>query len=166
MSSHSTYSLPSPSRARGGQGGSALVFALLISILLAVVGLYLIGARRGVYAGARSTVYSAQARALALAGMEDMTVKLAKDAFFPTGIPDEQKVFSYKETLQDPSDKDKVWGTYQCTMDRTRADEGLLFLLSVGTVGPIKGPHARYRVAAVLNTNDFTLSHWREGQNI
>lgn len=151
---------------RRTQAGSALVFALLISILLAVVGLYLIGARRGVYANARSTVYSAQARALALAGMDDMTVKLAKDAFFPTGVPDEQKVFSYKEVLRDPNDADRVWGTYQCTVDRTRDDGGLLFLLSVGTVGPIKSPHARYRVAAVLNLNTFTFSHWREGQNI
>lgn len=148
------------------QRGSALVFALMISILLAVIGLYLIGARRGVYANARSTVYSAQARALALAGMDDMTVKLAKDAFFPTGVPDEQKVFSYKEELRDPDDPSKVYGTYQCTVNRTRDEEGLIFLLSVGTVGPVKSPHARYRVASVLNLSDFSVSHWREGQNI
>ncbi|MFA5508546.1 MAG: hypothetical protein WC423_24185, partial [Vulcanimicrobiota bacterium] len=59
-----------------GRRGSALVFALLVSVLIAIVGLYLIGARRGVYANARATVYATQARALALAGMEDMIVKL------------------------------------------------------------------------------------------
>ncbi len=146
--------------------GSAIVFALLVSILLAVIGLYLIGARRGVYANARATVYSAQARALALAGMDDVIVKLAKDAFFPTGVPDEQKVFSYSETLRDPNDGDAVLGTYQCTVDRSRGEDGLIFLMSVGTVGPVKAPQGRYRVAAILDTRNFSLSHWREGQNI
>lgn len=146
--------------------GSALVFALLVSILLAVIGLYLIGARRGVYANARATVYSAQARALALAGMDDMTVKLSKDAFFPTGVPDEQKIFSYSETLRDPNNAGVVLGTYQCTVDRSRSEDGLIFLMSVGTVGPVKAPQGRYRVAAVLDTSNYSLSHWREGQNI
>lgn len=164
-------SLPSDSRpgfpsARRAPRGSAIVFALLISILIAVVGLYLIGARRGVYANARSTVYSAQARAVALAGMEDMIVKLAKDSFFPTGVPDEQKVFSYQETLTHPDDPSQVWGVYQCTVDRTRDKDGLVFLLSVGSIGSLTQPQARYRVASVLNLNDFRFSHWREGQNI
>ncbi len=145
--------------------GSAIIFALLVSILLAVIGLYMVGTRRGVYANARATVYSAQARGLALAGMDDLTVKLSKDAFFPTGVPDEQKVFSYQEELRDPSSGDVV-GVYQCTVDRSRQEEGFLFLMSVGTVGSVKAPQARYRTAAILNTTDFTLSHWREGQNI
>lgn len=149
-----------------GRRGSALVFALLVSILLAVIGMYLIGARRGVYANARATVYSAQARGLALAGMDDMTVKLAKDPFFPTGIPDEQKVFSYTETLRDPTNGDAVVGTYHCTVDRSRSDDALIFLMSVGTVGPVKAPQARYRVAAILDMTDYSLTHWREGQNI
>lgn len=145
--------------------GSAIVFALLISVLLAVIGLYMVGTRRGVYANARATIYSAQARGLGLAGMDDLTVKIAKDAFFPTGVPDEQKVFSYQEELRDPKSGDVV-GTYQCTVDRSRQQEGYLFLMSVGTVGSIKAPQARYRIAAILNTANYTLSHWREGQNI
>lgn len=149
-----------------GRRGSALVFALLVSVLIAIVGLYLIGARRGVYANARATVYATQARALALAGMEDMIVKLAKDSFFPTGVPDEQKIFSYQEVLRHPDNPAKVVGTYQCTIDRTRDAENLIFLLSVGTVGSVKQPLARYRVASVLDLRTFSFSHWREGQNI
>lgn len=146
--------------------GSALVFALLISLLLAVVGLYLIGTRRGAYANARASVHQAQARALAQAGMEDMLVKLAKDAFFPTGVPDEQKVFSYQEALPDPADPDRPLGVYQCTIDRSRETEQLIFLLSVGTTGTVQAPLARYKVAAVLDLATFKVSAWREGQAI
>lgn len=151
---------------RKGQRGSAIVFALLISLLLAVVGLYLIGTRRGAYATGRASIYQAQARGLAQAGMEDMLVKLAKDSFFPTGVPDEQKVFSYQENMPDPQDEERVLGVYQCTVDRGREAEGFVFLLSVGTSGSIEQPLARYRVAAILDLRTFTVTSWREGQGI
>lgn len=146
--------------------GSAIVFALLICILLAVVGLYLIGARRGAYANARAAVHQAQARALAQAGMEDMMVKLAKDSFFPTGVPDEQKVFSYQETMTDPDDPDKTLGQYQCTVDRSRERENKIFLLCVGTSGTVSLPLARYRITAILDLRTFETPLWREGQDL
>ena len=141
--------------------GFILVLALILCLLIVVIGLGFLGMRRGEYEAGASAVAVAEARSVARAGMEDAKVKLAKDQFFPTGVGDEQLLFSYTEDL--PSITRSSAGSYQVTVDRTRKSSGVVVIESVGTAGSLKSPRGRYAISAELDLKDYRFKNWNEG---
>ena len=81
-----------------GERGSLLVAALLMFVLLLTLGLGLMTSQASRMRAARAQSLAIQARALALAGWEDVKVKLGKDILFPL-TADTQDVFSYSEDV-------------------------------------------------------------------
>lgn len=146
-----------------GRRGFLLVLSLMVTILIAVIALSLLGVRRGSYASSRAVAEAAQARALAVAGLEDLRVKLAKDPFFPTGIGDEQVIFSYTETVTALSGA-KV-GSYQVTVNRAHREppNKVLRVESVGMVGDFHAEAPRFTIYAELDLRDFSFKVWQEG---
>lgn len=86
--------------ARHFQKGSLLVAALLLFTLLLTLGLGLMSAQSARMRAARAQALSIQARALALAGFEDVRTKLGKDILFPQ-VSQTQEFFSYSEDVYD-----------------------------------------------------------------
>lgn len=144
--------------------GFLLVLSLMVTILIAVIALSLLSVRRGSYANSRAVVEAAQARALAVSGLEDLRVKLAKDPFFPTGIGDEQVIFTYTETVRSLASSAKI-GSYQVTMDRSHRDppQQVLRLESTGMVGDFHAEAPRFTIYAELDLRDFSFKVWQEG---
>jgi hypothetical protein len=107
----------------------------------------------------------AQARALAVSGLEDLRVKLAKDPFFPTGIGDEQVIFTYTETVTTLSSPPTKVGSFQVTVDRSHRDlpDKVLRLESVGIVGGYHAEAPRFAIYAELDLRDFSFKVWQEG---
>ncbi len=145
--------------------GFLLVLSLMVTILIAVIALSLLGVRRGSYASSRAVAEAAQARALAVAGLEDLRVKLAKDPFFPTGIGDEQVVFSYTETVSTLASPPVKVGSYQVTVNRAHRDapQKVLRVESVGVVGDFHAEAPRFTIYAELDLRDFSFKVWQEG---
>ncbi|MCA9790478.1 MAG: hypothetical protein KC910_01735 [Candidatus Eremiobacteraeota bacterium] len=143
--------------------GFLIVMALLLSLLIIVVGLAYMGARPGEYAASQAAAAAVEARNLARAGLEDAKVKLSKDEFFPTGIGDEQVVFSYVEEMESLSEPGRVVGTYRVSIDRSYRSQNVIFIVAVGTAGKLKNPRARYSISAELNLEDFRFKSWNEG---
>ena len=145
--------------------GFLLVLALMVTILIAVISLGLLGVRRGGYASSKAVLESAQARNLALAGMEDLRTKLSKDPFFPTGIGDEQTEFTYTETVMSVTQPTQKVGSFQVTLDRSRREPPakVLRLQSVGTAGELQAEAARFTIYAELDLRDFSIKVWQEG---
>jgi hypothetical protein len=82
------------------QRGSLLVAALLLFTLLLTLGLGLMSGQASRARAAQAQSQAIGARALALAGWEDVKVKLGKDVLFPM-TADTQDVFSYSEDVYD-----------------------------------------------------------------
>lgn len=143
--------------------GFILVLAMLLSLMVVVIGLAFLSIKRGEYAAGRAATGVTQARQLARAGADDARAKLARDEFFPTGIGDEQVLFSYTETLASLSDQ-SFEGLYKVTVDRRYRREGLLRVVSVGTAGTVDNPRGRYTVTLEIDLNDYTIKNWNEGQ--
>lgn len=88
--------------------GFLLVSALLITIIFLTTGLGILSAQASRYATSARIAEGMQARSAALAGLEDVRVKLAKDVQFPPRKSKSrgQTKFSYSETLfDDPPDQ-------------------------------------------------------------
>src|SRR5690606_17885313 len=96
--------------------GSVLIFALLFTVLTTLIGLSLIGMKKGHYSASQLAVRAEQAKLLAHAGIHDAVAKLQKDPFFPSGVGDDQTYFSYKESLES-SGSGETLGYYQVTVD-------------------------------------------------
>lgn len=143
--------------------GAVLVMALLLTLFVSVVGLYLVNGVTGTYSAAQHTAKAAQARCFAIAGLEDLTIKLAKDPFFPMGVPDAYQEFSYQEWMRSLSGGDTI-GLYTVTLDWREKKDGYLKLLSVGTLGTVRKPRARYIVTCRLRLSDFSRTDWTEGE--
>lgn len=141
--------------------GFLLILALFLTILIAVISLGLFGVRRGNYAASKAAVGSAQARALAHAGIEDIRVKLAKDPFFPTGIGDEQELFSYTERINNLDGE--LIGSYRVTVDRSHRDSLRVYRIeSRGFQGAIDSDGASFTIYAELNLDSFDFHVWEE----
>lgn len=87
--------------------GFLLVSALLITIIFLVSGLGVLSAQASRYAASARIAEGMQAKNAALAGLEDVRVKLAKDVHFPPRKSKNrgQTKFAFSETLfEDPSD--------------------------------------------------------------
>lgn len=156
-----TRFMQKPDRSRSG---FLLVVALLLTTLVALIALGLLGVRKGSYASSRAAVTSVQARALARSGLNDIWVKLGKDPFFPTGIGDEQEVFSYQEEVKD--DTDRLVGSYDVKVDRKyRRSHEVVLLESTGRVGGLNSDSTTFTIYAELSTNssDFGFKVWEEG---
>lgn len=80
--------------------GSLLVAALLLFTLLLTLGLGLMSGQAARMRAARAQAQAIQARAIALAGWEDVRAKLGKDILFPQ-TSQTQDFFSYSEDVYD-----------------------------------------------------------------
>ncbi|MEW6282898.1 MAG: hypothetical protein AB1758_30075 [Candidatus Eremiobacterota bacterium] len=129
-----------------------LVIVVLLSIVLLILGLGFLGKRSAQYAGSRYGVEAAQARAIALAGLEDARVKLSKDLRFPPPGAVDQLSFTYTETF---FDLDGTTPVGSCTVTVLTHHSGapyrVLQVTSVGVVGPADEPSARRRITAELD---------------
>ena len=137
--------------------GFLLVFALLLTVFIAVIALGLLGAKQGNYATSKAVLDAVQARALARSGLDDIWVKLGKDPSFPSGIGDAQKVFSYSEEMLDASDN--VVGSYRVTVDRTYLDtHEIIVVESTGTAGIDISSATRFTIYAELDVRPGTFA--------
>ena len=84
-----------------GSRAFLIVFALLLTVFIAVIALALLGLRKGGYASSTAVANSVQARSLARSGVADIWVKLSKDPLFPGGAGDDQLQFSFREDVTD-----------------------------------------------------------------
>ncbi len=122
--------------------GALLPIVLLVSALLLVVGLAYLGTRARLYQSATQSVAAAQARGLALAGLEDARAKLSKDLTFPPAGALGQEIFTYSEDVTDSTGE--LLGTYTVTVDMTHRAPPyqVVGVTSVGRVGPRGRPVA------------------------
>ena len=152
--------------------GFALVVSLLLLLVVFVLGIGFLGKRIALYKEALSSRSAGQARMAALAGMEDVRVKLEKDVSFPPLGSADQEVFSYSENLLDVSGN--TVGGYKVTVDKRlqRFPYAVVRLTSVGWSGSSASPTAQRRIYAELdvsslergtsnpNPNFFHLINW------
>ncbi|MGE0492070.1 MAG: hypothetical protein AB7S38_22845 [Vulcanimicrobiota bacterium] len=137
--------------------GFMLVMCLLILAVVLVAGLGLLGSQAAKYRSSQRVVQASQAKALALAGMEDARVKLAKDVRFPPkrNKDKNQFIFSYAEDLRDPNATPPadqlgytVFVDYQLERevfvqgDDNPVRYGLYRITTIGLVGPRGDPYA------------------------
>ena len=141
-----------------------LVFALILTTLIALIALALLGIRKGGYASSQAVVNSVQARCLARSGMGDIWTKLSKDPLFPPGAGDAQVLFSYREEVKDASDK--VIGAYRVTMDRSdRYETEVIRVESTGVAGALADESSHFTIYGELSIKpgDFRFKVWQEG---
>lgn len=143
--------------------GSLLVFALLLTVLIAMIALSLLQLRKASYASSQGALKAVQARALARSGLGDIWVKIGKDPYFPGGVGDRQKRFSYRENVLRDGE---VIGSYTVMVDRShRRSHEILLIESTGVVGDIDQPIARFTIYTELSIKptDFSFKTWQEG---
>jgi hypothetical protein len=144
--------------------GFLLVFALMLTVLVAIIALGLLGVRRGNYAASKSIVNSIQARSLAQSGMNDIWAKLSADPYFPTGIGDEQIQFAFREEVIDSMDREV--GSYTVRIDRRyRQTHKVVLLESTGISGGLDANSSTFTIYAELSTEvgEFEFKVWHEG---
>jgi hypothetical protein len=133
--------------------GAILIFALMLCTLLLVIGMGFVAQRSLEYGSVSQLQDKAQARQLAMAGMEDARIKLEKDPFFPQVGGFGQSTFTYSEQLLDPSDASVV-GVYKVTVDVSLKEEPfrIIRIVAVGDAGPDSAdPLATYSIYAELD---------------
>ncbi|MBM3460523.1 MAG: hypothetical protein FJX76_00285 [Armatimonadetes bacterium] len=158
--------------------GFTLVVGMCVTAILLVMGLALLGIKMAQYRGAMQASQSAQAAAIAEAGLEDARAKLEKDPSFPPRLTDDTLTYSYAE---DFTDVDGAFlGRYTVTIDmsKSRAPWRVVLLTSQGTLGSESAPQARRRLHAELdvaptlrvgggpNPNYFKLLNWRDDSSL
>jgi len=135
--------------------GILMITALMVAVVLLLIGMGLLGSQASRYEAALQSSRSAQARQLALAGLEDARIKLELDLNFPPPPGPGQSEFSYSEALA--TDPPSFQGTYSVLVDLTYGNDSTfpsryITVTSVGTVGdPIK-PTAQYKLRAEIDT--------------
>lgn len=147
-----------------GRRGFLLVFALLLVVLIAMLGLSLLNIQRAQHSSSQAALESLQARSLARAGMADAELKIAKDPFFPSGVGDNQDVFSYSEDVDTVRSATPV-GRFTVTVDRSFEDlHGVVRIESTGIVGQNAGSSARYTIYGELSVypDSYGFKVWRE----
>lgn len=143
-----------------------IVFALLLTVFIAVIALALLGLRKGGYASSTAVVNSLQARSLARSGVADIWIKLSKDPLFPGGAGDDQLRFSFREEVRDTNDN--YIGSYRVILDRTDHLTHEVFRIeSTGIAGALTDESSQYTIYAELSTvaGDFRFKVWQEGTN-
>lgn len=142
--------------------GFLLITSLLVCVVLLLIGMGLLGSQVSRMEAAKQSGYTAQARQLALAGLEDARLKMELDIEFPPPPGPGQHVFSYSENLAIPTapGNDPVAASYLVTVDMTHATtdpERYITVTAVGTVGPSIKPIAQYRLRGELDNHDPDL---------
>lgn len=131
--------------------GFLLVTSLLFVIMLLLLGMGFLGSQAARYKGARRAAQSAQAKGLALGGLEECRVKLERDVNFPPPPSGpNQFLFTYSERLDFP---DGTPGSYTVIIDRTyeQPPYQVWTVTSIGSVGPPDTPIAQYTLKAELD---------------
>ncbi|MCE7870451.1 hypothetical protein DYH09_08765 [bacterium CPR1] len=129
-----------------------LIMALMVSVILLLVGIAFMSSKVLQYRGAYRACESAQALALARAGLEDARVKLERDhSFPPRGTPD-QDWFSYTERVTDLGSNVEI-GSYTVTIDISMRNPPyeIYRITSIGQAGPMVDPVARRKLYAELD---------------
>ena len=141
--------------------GAVLIFALLLSSLLLILGAGFM-AQRGLEYGTVSELQDrAQARELAMAGMEDARVKLEKDPFFPPVGGFGQYTFTYSEDVMDLDDPTRMVELFIVAVDLSRKTEPyrLVRVQSIGQVTDRRAPdspiRSTYRIYAEVDVASF-----------
>ncbi len=135
--------------------GFLLVVSLLFVIMLLLLGMGFLGSQAARHRASKRSAEMAQARALALAGLEDARAKLENDLRFPPPPSGpSQNEFSYSEKLPLPDGTD---GTYSVLIDRSYegAPWEVLEVTSTGSIGPPETPTAQYSFKAELDVATF-----------
>lgn len=122
--------------------GMLVVVALLILGVALVAGIGLMSSQVANYRGVNAAVESAQALALAQAGLEDARLKLERDIDFPPPGDPGQLLFTYSEDVL--IDGVRV-GAYRVSIDTSfeSTDYDLLRITSTGLVGNSESPRAQ-----------------------
>ncbi|MBN9415008.1 hypothetical protein ABS71_09335 [bacterium SCN 62-11] len=131
---------------------STLLAALALLSLILVLGLAFLARRSAEYQVANLQVTRAQARALAMAGLEDARAKLDRDFSFPPQMEVAHRTFQYAELVYDLDDT-TVLGSYEVIVDQTYNDDPyrVITLESTGMAG--YPPRSRYRVQAEFDAS-------------
>ncbi len=143
----------------GVRRGSTLIAVLLLVSLLLVGGLALMSSKSLQYDRLAEEVASAQALALAQAGLEDVLVKIGKSGGFP---PLNGQTLSYSEEMWQADGTTPV-GRYRVTIDSglRRPNGYLLVLTSVGTVGQEVTARARHTLRAEFDLNPSNATYFK-----
>jgi Tfp pilus assembly protein PilX len=138
------------------RSGFLLISTLLILTVLLVAGFGLLTSQEARYAAVGRSAEIAQARAMAMAGLEDCRLKIQNDASFPPEMGPGQTVFSYKESMPIPTVPPTL-ANYQVLVDTSHAIPPYLVLVvtSIGSLGPDNRPTAQYSLKAEVDISEF-----------
>ena len=114
--------------------GFLLVFTMLLSLILLIMGFAFLGSRSELYKSTYQASLACQARALARYGLEDARIKLYKDGQFPPGSPD-QVLYVYAEEVLDPPTGGTYVGSYRVAVDTTFRKISPYFITKVTSTG-------------------------------
>ena len=132
-----------------------LMVALFIVVLMVVLGFAFLTSSSGRYAAATRMLASAQARALAEAGMEDVRLKLQRDWNFPPSSSLDQTQFGYSEEVRELGTSRRV-GSYQVRVDfaHQAPPYGVIRVWSTGTLGQDpRLPYVNYTIYAEFDSH-------------
>lgn len=132
--------------------GSALIAVLLLLGFLMVLGMALLGKQTYHLRAATRASDAEAALELALAGLEEVRVKLDKDLRFPALRGTDQFTFSYREEVFDVDGGPSV-GFYGVRIDRRWEEEPYaVWLIRVeGILGSLDNPRARRVLQATFD---------------
>ena len=134
--------------------GFLLITALLISVVLLLLGKGFLGSQADRYRGVKRAGETTQARALAMAGLEDARLKIQNDLRFPPPMAAGQSTFSYGETLQVGDPPQRLDGNYAVVIEtayRNDVNFEVLLITSTGSLGDPNSPTAQYQIKAEMS---------------
>jgi hypothetical protein len=130
--------------------GFLLIFGLLVMVLLLILGLAFLGKQADAYRSATQAAAANVAMECAMAGLEDVRVKLMNDVNFPPPGDDKQLQFAYSEVLLDVDTPAEV-GSYSVVID-SRWQDPPVQILKVEVTGfagdPDRPSVSRRRISA------------------
>ncbi len=129
-----------------------IVLTLLILGIALVAGIGLMSSQVSNYRGVNAAEESAQALALAQAGLEDARIKLEKDLDFPPPGDPAQLLFTYSEDVLIDG---KRIGGYRVSIDSRlqTTDYDIIRVTSTGLVGSSEAPRAQRTLKVDLDMN-------------
>lgn len=137
----------------------------MVLMILLLTGFGLLTSQESRYAAVSRTAEVTQAKALALAGLEDCRLKLQNDVRFPPNLGPKQVYFAYAETLDIPGPP-VIRGNYQIIMDMTHYTQQdpanptivnpyqVIQITAIGTIGDPLRPTAQYRIKAEVDMSE------------
>jgi Tfp pilus assembly protein PilX len=138
------------------QSGFLVVTALMILIVLVLLGMGFLGSQANRYRSVISAAQAAQARQLAMAGLEDARIKMQNDLDFPPppAGPD-QTSFSYCENMTLGPVGQQLQGNYQVIINTAYATDPywVFEVQSVGSLGDPLAPSAQYVLTGEIDVD-------------